>query len=92
MVTVLVATVDLRGAIGFSSFGVLLYYAIANVSATRLRAEENPPPRWLAVLGLAGCGLLAVSLPAAAVIGGSVVVVIGCGWWLVVSRSVAPGR
>ena len=30
---VLVLTVDLRGAIGFSSFGVLLYYVVANASA-----------------------------------------------------------
>jgi APA family basic amino acid/polyamine antiporter len=30
---VLVLTTDLRAAIGFSSFGVLLYYAVANASA-----------------------------------------------------------
>ncbi len=30
---VLVSTTDLRGVIGFSSFGVLLYYFVANVSA-----------------------------------------------------------
>ena len=33
VVCLLVLTVDLRGAIGFSSFGVLVYYAIANASA-----------------------------------------------------------
>ncbi|WP_433161997.1 APC family permease [Kribbella sp. CA-247076] len=33
VVGVLVLTTDLRGVIGFSSFGVLLYYAIANASA-----------------------------------------------------------
>jgi basic amino acid/polyamine antiporter, APA family len=32
VVSLLVLTVDLRGAIGFSSFGVLLYYLIANLS------------------------------------------------------------
>ena len=31
VVAVLAATVDMRGAIGFSSFGVLAYYAIANL-------------------------------------------------------------
>ena len=36
VVSVLVLTTDLRGAIGFSSFGVLLYYAIANASAFTL--------------------------------------------------------
>jgi len=33
VVVVLVASVDLRGMIGFSSFGVLLYYAVANAAA-----------------------------------------------------------
>ena len=32
-VAILVLTTDLRGAIGFSSFGVLTYYAVANASA-----------------------------------------------------------
>ena len=30
------ATTDVRGAIGFSSFGVLAYYAVANASAWTL--------------------------------------------------------
>ncbi len=33
VVAVLVLTTDLRGAIGFSSFGVLVYYAVANACA-----------------------------------------------------------
>ena len=33
VVALLVVSTDLRGAIGFSSFGVLLYYAVANASA-----------------------------------------------------------
>ena len=37
-VAVLAAVVDLGSAIGFSSFGVLLYYAIANASALTLAA------------------------------------------------------
>jgi APA family basic amino acid/polyamine antiporter len=90
VVAVLAATLDLRGAIGFSSFGVLLYYAIANASARTLRADENPPPPWLPLLGLAGCLVLAASLPWAAVLGGLIVAAIGCGWWLVVSRTATP--
>ncbi len=54
VVVVLVATIDLRGAIGFSSFGVLAYYAIANASAMTLTGEEHRPSRWLPVLGLLG--------------------------------------
>ncbi|WP_265575659.1 APC family permease [Bradyrhizobium sp. WBAH33] len=36
VVAALAATADIRGAIGFSSFGVLVYYAIANASALTL--------------------------------------------------------
>jgi APA family basic amino acid/polyamine antiporter len=51
---------DLRGAIGFSSFCVLLYYAIANASALTLEDGR----RTLPALGLAGCLILAATLPA----------------------------
>jgi APA family basic amino acid/polyamine antiporter len=83
---VLVATVDVRGAIGFSSFGVLVYYGIANASAMTLSAAEHRPPRWLPVLGVVGCGVLAVSLPAIAVISGAGVLLIGAASWLVRRR------
>jgi APA family basic amino acid/polyamine antiporter len=63
VVGVLVLTTDLRGVIGFSSFGVLLYYAIANAAAFTQPAEQRRWPRVVNVLGLAGCLVLAVSLP-----------------------------
>ena len=63
IVGVLVLTTDLRGVIGFSSFGVLLYYAIANAAAFTQPADQRRWPRFVNVLGLAGCLLLAVSLP-----------------------------
>jgi APA family basic amino acid/polyamine antiporter len=71
VVAVLAAVVDLRGAIGFSSFAVLLYYAIANASALTLRGKVIP------VLGLLGCLVLAFSLPVASVVTGVVVVAVG---------------
>lgn len=52
------AFLDLRQAIGFSSFGVLLYYAVANAAAWTLPAEFRPP-RWIPIAGLVGCVLLA---------------------------------
>ena len=55
VVGVLVLTADLRGVIGFSSFGVLLYYAIANAAAFTQPADQRRWPRWLNVLGAAGC-------------------------------------
>lgn len=74
VVLLLTLLTDLRGAIGFSSFGVLLYYAIANASALRLAPAEGRPPPAVPVLGLAGCAVLAVSLPWAAVAAGAGVV------------------
>jgi basic amino acid/polyamine antiporter, APA family len=41
---VLAAAVDIRGAIGFSSFGVLVYYAIANAAAWTLSPCRGPAP------------------------------------------------
>ncbi|MCX4236077.1 APC family permease [Streptomyces ortus] len=61
VVAVLAATVDVRGAIGFSSFGVLVYYAIANASAWTL--SSTAVSRALPVVGLAGCLTLAFALP-----------------------------
>lgn len=71
VVAVLAAVVDVRGAIGFSSFAVLLYYAIANASAMTLRGRVIP------VAGLVGCVVLAFSLPIWSVVTGAAVVVIG---------------
>ena len=88
-VVVLVCTADLRGAIGFSSFAVLVYYAIAHASAWTLRADEGRPPRLVPVLGLAGCLALAFSLPASSVVAGTVVLAVGAGvWWI---RAVVRG-
>ena len=81
VVTVLVLTTDLRGAIGFSSFGVLVYYAIANASALTLTVAEHRPPHWLPVLGVVGCITLAVSLPLTAVITGAAVLAVGALWY-----------
>ncbi|MBX6765578.1 MAG: amino acid permease [Actinomadura rubrobrunea] len=76
-VTVLAATADLRGAIGFSSFGVLVYYAIANASAWTLRPDEGRPPRAVPVVGVIGCLLMAFTLPASSVLAGAAVLAVG---------------
>ncbi|BFO14415.1 hypothetical protein SHKM778_08030 [Streptomyces sp. KM77-8] len=75
VVAVLAATVDVRGAIGFSSFGVLAYYAVANASAWTL--DSRPAARALPALGLAGCLVLAFSLPWVSVTAGAGVLVAG---------------
>jgi basic amino acid/polyamine antiporter, APA family len=83
LVAVAVLAVDLRGAIGFSSTLVLVYYAVANAAAWTLRPAERRWPRWLAGAGLAGCLLLAASLPASSVLAGAAVLGIGAAVWVV---------
>ncbi|MEV5573594.1 APC family permease [Spirillospora sp. NPDC052269] len=77
VVSVLVATVDLRGVIGFSSFGVLVYYAIANASALTQPASDRRWPRRLNVLGLVGCLVLVVTLPWQSVLAGIAMFALG---------------
>ena len=71
VVAVVAAVVDVRGAIGFSSFAVLLYYAIANASAWTLGRKVIP------TVGLIGCLLLAFLLPVSSVLVGIGVVLVG---------------
>lgn len=78
-VVVLVWVTDLRGAIGFSSFGVLVYYAVANLSALRQPDEQRRWPRAFNVLGLTGCLVLAVTLPTTSVAFGTAVLAVGVG-------------
>ncbi|MES9512106.1 APC family permease [Streptomyces sp. NPDC000609] len=77
VVALLAATTDVRGAIGFSSLGVLAYYAIANASASTLTKEEGRPSRLVPVIGLTGCATLAFALPASTVISGTTVLILG---------------
>jgi len=86
-VLVLVSTTDLRGAIGFSSFGVLTYYAVANASAFTQGPERRRWPRALNVAGLAGCVVLVATLPLASVLAGVVVLAVG-----LAGRAVAQTR
>ncbi|MFF4136223.1 APC family permease [Streptomyces mirabilis] len=75
VVAALAATVDVRGAIGFSSFGVLAYYAVANASAWTL--SSAPAARLVPVVGLVGCVTLAFALPALSVVVGAAVLGVG---------------
>ncbi|MFI7547152.1 APC family permease [Actinoplanes sp. NPDC049599] len=84
---VLVATLDLRTAIGFSSFGVLVYYALANAAALTQPAADRRWPRGLNVLGIAGCLVLVATLPWQSVTAGLLVFAVGlAGRALVLAR------
>jgi basic amino acid/polyamine antiporter, APA family len=79
VVAVLVLTTDLRGAIGFSSFGVLVYYAVANAAAFTQDREHRRWPRGLNLTGLVACLVLVGSLPLSAVVAGLAVLAGGLG-------------
>jgi APA family basic amino acid/polyamine antiporter len=82
--TAVVLVADLAAAIGFSSFTVLAYYAIANASAWTLpTARRRRWYRGVSVLGLAGCILLAAMLPARSVVAGGVVLALGGAAWMI---------
>jgi basic amino acid/polyamine antiporter, APA family len=59
VIFLLVLVGDVRATWSFSAFTVLVYYGITNLAALRLPAGARRYPRWVAVLGLAGCLLLA---------------------------------
>ena len=80
LVCILILVTDLRGAIGFSSFGVLLYYLIANAAAYTQLPDRRRFPRILQIVGMIGCAILVVTLPLSAVVTGTLVFVIGVGY------------
>ncbi|WP_047523191.1 APC family permease [Microbacterium sp. ZOR0019] len=82
-VIAIVLVADLRDAIGFSSFGVLLYYLIANAAAFRQAGSARRYPRALQVLGALGCLLLVNTLPVLASLIGAAVVLLGVAYRLV---------
>jgi APA family basic amino acid/polyamine antiporter len=89
VVCVIVVAADLRGAIGFSSFGVLTYYLIANLAALTQDDRYRRYPRLLQILGIIGCGTLAATLPWTSAAIGAAVLAIGIGIRLLKRRSAA---
>ncbi|MGO1166515.1 MAG: APC family permease [Janibacter sp.] len=77
VVCALILLTDIRSAIGFSSFGVLLYYLIANIAAYTQGQEGRRFPRLLQVVGATGCMVLVVTLPGQSIVGGLAVLMLG---------------
>ena len=63
VVCLVIAVADLRGAIGFSSFGALLYYLVANVAAYTQPKEDRRYPKFLQLAGAVACVGLVLTLP-----------------------------
>lgn len=82
--TLLVA--DIRGAIGFSSAGVLLYYFITNVCAFKQTAGDRLFPRWAQIVGGLLCLVLLATLPVQSLFGALAVIMIGVSYRLISIR------
>lgn len=65
--------------IAFSSFSVLLYYAIGHLSVLAQPKDQRSQPRFIAIIGFILCALLLVSVPGPAVLISSVILVIALG-------------
>ena len=68
---------DVLVAIAASSFGVLLYYAVANLAALTQTGQWRLFPKAMQWLGLAGCVLLVAALPGRTIVAGLVLVAVG---------------
>ena len=66
----IIGVADLRGAIGFSSFGVLIYYLVANVAAFTQTGDNRRYPKALQLTGAVACALLVATLPVESVVAG----------------------
>ncbi len=62
--------------IGFSSFSVLLYYAIGHLAVLAQPKEQRKQPRIVAILGFALCAVLVLSVPGPAVGASTAILVI----------------
>lgn len=77
VISLIIAVADLRGAIGFSSFGVLVYYLVANIAAFTQPTEDRRYPKALQVAGAVACVALVATLPPLSVGLGVLMFVVG---------------
>lgn len=92
VVCALVLLTDVRVVIGFSSFGVLVYYLVANLAAFTQDREHRRYPRFVQALGAALCLVLVATLPLPAIAIGVGVYLVGIVYRLIrrPDRAAAP--
>ncbi len=86
LVAALAATGEVKTTWSFSAFTVLGYYAITNLAAMALPAEERFFPRWMAVAGLLSCLALASFVELPVLVAGLGLVLVGIAWHAVARR------
>ena len=80
LVAALAALGDVRLTWSFSAFTVLVYYAITNLAALRLRGEARLYPRWISALGLLSCLFLAFWVEPRIWLAGLGAIAVGLAW------------
>jgi basic amino acid/polyamine antiporter, APA family len=88
-IVALVLIGDVRLTWSFSAFTVLIYYAITNAAALRLKAEQRRFPRWVAFCGLAACLFLAFWVEWRVWLAGLGVIAAGLLWHAIARRLAA---
>ena len=88
LITGLVYVGDMKLTWSFSAFTVLVYYALTNLCAIRLKIEERLYPSWVSYIGLFACLCLAVFVEWRVILAGlSLIAVVLALRWLFVKRS-----
>ena len=88
LITGLVYVGDLKLTWSFSAFTVLVYYALTNLCAIRLKIEERLYPIWVSYIGLFACLCLAVFVEWRIILAGLSLIALGLALrWLFVKRS-----
>lgn len=90
IISLVVISGDVRGAIGFSAFTILVYYAITNACVFSLPPEKRLWPLWLAVIGLLSCILLGFNLPGPSLATGGGIILIGAGIYFLRMKLLRP--
>ena len=88
LITGLVCVGDMKLTWSFSAFTVLVYYALTNLCAIRLKIEERLYPSWVSYIGLFACLCLAVFVEWRVILAGLSLITLGLALrWLFVKRS-----
>lgn len=80
LIAALVTIGDIRLTWSFSAFAVLIYYAITNLAALRLKKEERIYSPVFAWIGLAGCLFLAFQVEREIYLTGLALIAMGLSW------------
>jgi len=86
LIGAIVCVGSVKLAWSFSAFTVLIYYAITNACALRLKADERLYPRVIPLLGLTSCLALSFWVDAEVWYFGVGLLAVGLGWHLLAQR------